>query len=385
MRRLKLALPILALWVSPSHRAPSTKSAEMAVHHPASIVRVLDDEYLVHELWITNRFTSAATIDSVFVLNGARVLARYDGAELRGHVGRPDLPRSHPTPLLLESGQRAVVYFWLPLDSALARPTRITHRAILTLGDSSTSPRQHVVSGGETTVSSPEDVEVLDAPLRGDRWASIYHPSLMGGHRTAVYNTDGRDRIPGRFAIDWIRLLPSGRLHTDTALRPEDWNGFGAEVLAVKTARVAAAVDGRPDRDRSGRPRETITRENAAGNYVALDLGNGRFAFYEHLQQGSVLVKVGDQVVSGQPIARVGSSGSVSSGPHLHFHVSNGNSLLGAEGVPFVLREFRLAGSFSSIASFANGDAPLPNATGMEPRRLLERPGPNAVVEFTRR
>jgi murein DD-endopeptidase MepM/ murein hydrolase activator NlpD len=108
----------------------------------------------------------------------------------------------------------------------------------------------------------------------------------------------------------------------------------------------------------------------------------------ENIEGGDVLrvmVKAGDQVVSGQIIARVGSSGSVSSGPHLHFHVSDGDSLLGAEGVPFVLREFRLRGSFSSIASFANGDAPVPNAPGIESRRSFERPGPNAVVEFPSR
>lgn len=376
MRRSRLAIPILALWAAPTHHVPAIQSAEVAVHHPASILRILGDEYLVHELWITNRFTAAATIDSVSVLDRARVLTRYDGAELRQHVGRPDLPRNHPTPLLLEPGERAVVYFWIPLSGA--RPARVTHRVSLTLPSSA----PHVVTGGATTVASPDDVEVLGAPLRGDRWAAIYDPTMIGGHRTAVYNTDGRDRIPGRFAIDWIRLLPSGRVHTDTAARPDDWNGFGAEVLAVKNARVAAAVDGRPDRDRSGKPRETITRDNAAGNYIALDLGNGRYAFYEHLQQGSVTVKVGDQVVSGQTIARVGSSGSVSSGPHLHFHVSDGNSLLGAEGVPFVLRDFRLDGSFRSIASFAAGEAPVPNAHGTDSRRLLERPGPNAVVGF---
>ena len=379
MRRFELAVSVLALCAAPSLRIAPTQSPAVAVYHPAAIVRVAGEEYLVHELWITNRFPSAATIDSVSVLDGAHILATYSGSELRRHVGRPDLPRNHPTPLLLESGQRAVVYFWTPLARGNVRPARLTNRAAFTLTES-----QALVEGRETPITPPDDAEVIDAPLRGDRWAAIYDPSLIGGHRTAVYNTDGRDRIPGRFAIDWIRLLPSGRLHTDTASRPEDWNGFGAEVLAVKNARVAAAVDGRPDRDRSGRPRETITRENAAGNYIALDLGNGRFAFYEHLQQGSVMVKVGDQVVSGQPIARVGSSGSVSSGPHLHFHVSNGNSLLGAEGVPFVLREFRVSGAFGSIASFARGEAPAPNAAGIEPRRVLERPAPNVVVDFRR-
>ena len=378
MTRTNRTAALLAFGIGALVPTATQEAAQVTVRHPATTVRILGDEFLVHEVWVANRFPFAATMDSVSVLDGTRVVRHYTGDELRRHVGRPGLPRNHPTPLLLESGQQAVVYFWIPIQT---RPASLSHRAWLTHGDSAPAPRQVSVTGGEAAVATPDEVEVIDPPLRGGHWAAIYEPSMMGGHRTAVYNTDGQDRIPGRFAIDFIRLLPSGRVHTDTTSRPDDWNGFGAEVLAVKRARVVAAVDGRPDRDRFGRARETITSANAAGNYIALDLGNGRFAFYEHLQHGSVRVKAGDQVVSGQVIARVGSSGSVSSGPHLHFHLSNGNSLLGSEGIPFVIREFRLQGAFSSIAEFARGGAFAPNA-GVEPRRTNERPGPNVVVEF---
>ena len=84
------------------------------------------------------------------------------------------------------------------------------------------------------------------------------------------------------------------------------------------------------------------------------------------------MVKVGDQVTSGQVIARVGSSGSVSAGPHLHFHVSDGHSLLGAEGVPFVIREFQLRGS-SADCGIRNRDAPTRLGPILHPG--AERPG----------
>jgi murein DD-endopeptidase MepM/ murein hydrolase activator NlpD len=84
-----------------------------------------------------------------------------------------------------------------------------------------------------------------------------------------------------------------------------------------------------PSRQR--RSRRTSTRLQQAGrntdksgaggrerrNYVALDLDGQHYAFYEHLQPGSVKVKPGDRVRSGQVII-AGCTGE-STGPHLHF------------------------------------------------------------------
>jgi murein DD-endopeptidase MepM/ murein hydrolase activator NlpD len=42
------------------------------------------------------------------------------------------------------------------------------------------------------------------------------------------------------------------------------------------------------------------TIQMAAGNHVVVYLGQGSFAFYDHMQPGSVKVKVGDKVTTGQ-------------------------------------------------------------------------------------
>ena len=52
-------------------------------------------------------------------------------------------------------------------------------------------------------------------------------------------------------------------------------------------------------------------------------------------------VKLGDRVKRGQQIGLLGNSGN-STAPHLHFHVTNGNSPLGSEGLPFVFEKFEL-------------------------------------------
>ena len=81
-------------------------------------------------------------------------------------------------------------------------------------------------------------------------------------------------------------------------------------------------------------------------------------------------------------IGRLGNSGSSSIGPHLHFHVSDANSPLGAEGLPFVFTRFARLGAFASIEELIGGHKWVANPDGQPSVRRLERPGANAVVRF---
>ena len=54
------------------------------------------------------------------------------------------------------------------------------------------------------------------------------------------------------------------------------------------------------------------------GNIVVLDHGLGVFTTYGHLS--SVDVEVGQEIQTGQPFAKVGSTG-LSEGPHLHWEL----------------------------------------------------------------
>ena len=61
------------------------------------------------------------------------------------------------------------------------------------------------------------------------------------------------------------------------------------------------------------------------GNYIRINHGNGVTTGYGHIQPGGILVQSGQQIVVGQNIARVGTTGS-SNGCHLHFEVRQGGS-----------------------------------------------------------
>jgi murein DD-endopeptidase MepM/ murein hydrolase activator NlpD len=122
---------------------------------------------------------------------------------------------------------------------------------------------------------------------------------------------------------------------------------YGEDVLAGDDGTVVTVIDGIPDnmpRTAAGfRTAVPMTRDTIGGNFIALDLGGGQFATYSHLQPGSLLVKQGDHVRRGQVLARIGSSGDARA-PHLHFQVTTTPSVFAAEGIPYVIDEYRAKG-----------------------------------------
>jgi len=127
----------------------------------------------------------------------------------------------------------------------------------------------------------------------------------------------------------------NGHSGIDIAVRDLRAMDEGVSVLAAAPGKVLRTRDGVEDisaRDLG----PGMMRSGQCGNGVIIDHGNGWFTQYCHMRDGSIAVKPGQEVTTGQKLGLVGMSGS-SEYPHLHFMVLHGRKIID----PFVGLEDR--------------------------------------------
>jgi hypothetical protein len=331
--------------------------------------------FLVHELHVTNLQATPLTLTRVEVLSGdanGRVLLALEDSTLGRALSRPGV--SPPPPLLerakLGAGLRGVVFLWVPVDGRTS-PTGVRHRLTISEG-AGDSVRTHVLEGGRASVT--RDLAVIGPPLRGEGWFAANGPDPQTGHRRALIPIDGTPAIAQRFAIDFVKMDTIGRRFVGDSLKNESYYAEGVDALAVADGIVVAVKDSIPENIPGPASRAVpITLETVGGNFVILDIGQGRYAFYAHLKPRSLRVRRGDRVRKGQVVGLVGNSGN-STEPHLHFHLMDGTSPLGSEGIPYALESFELVGRCRRM--FAECARSAPDV------RRREIPMANVVVGF---
>lgn len=169
----------------------------------------------------------------------------------------------------------------------------------------------------------------------------------------------------------------NGKTFSGDEKKNESYICYGQKVHAVANGVVTEVKDGIPQNVPGMDSRAVpITLETVAGNHIILDIGNGVYAFYAHLQPGSLRVKVGDRVKAGQVLALLGNSGN-STEPHLHFHLIDRNSPLGGEGLPFAYPSYSLLGKGS-----LDGDAAKMDWLTSKRAVHGEIPAENEIVQF---
>lgn len=362
LMRLFLLLPSLVSAV-PASGQTTQRPARVEVVIPKPPLPVLADgkRVLVYELHVTNFGRGALGFREINVLNGAGtpIVSYRDSAltELLNPVGATPNRAAQR----LDPGQRTVVFLWLSFPSAVPAPTMLRHRIVFDILDTADVRRdrgtQTVLDSIFVPVSRESDL-VLRPPLDSGEWVMGSGPSNISVHRRALNAVGGGAHIAERFAIDWVKIGPNGNTYHDDEHRNENYWAFGQPVHAVAPGRIVAAVDSIADNV----PHATmppVTLANIAGNYVTVRMGPNRYATYAHLKRGSVRVHVGTRVSGGEVIGLLGNTGQ-STAPHLHFQITDGESVLASEGVPFVFDRFRFLGYANDFE-----EAKHPN----EPRR----------------
>ncbi|MDG4860047.1 M23 family metallopeptidase [Streptomyces sp. T-3] len=195
----------------------------------------------------------------------------------------------------------------------------------------------------EMAADRPGPVEI--APPVTGRWSAVNSPA----DKVPSHGTHGLGQT---YAIDIVaeptdQARPAFAWLWPIALGNHAFPAFGAPLLAVADATVVHAEDGQ--RDHLSRNSlagyayllvvEAIGRtlggpRRVVGNHLVLDLGEGTYAVYAHVQRGSLTVRAGDKVAVGQELARCGNSGNTTE-PHLHFQLMDGPDLKTARGIPF--------------------------------------------------
>jgi murein DD-endopeptidase MepM/ murein hydrolase activator NlpD len=154
----------------------------------------------------------------------------------------------------------------------------------------------------------------------------------------------------------------------------EDFPAYGERVISVADGEVVKVVEGMPD-VQPGVLDPNNTLEEAGGNHVIVDIGDGRYAFYAHLQPDSIEVEEGDRVTRGQQLALLGNSGNTTA-PHLHFHVMDAPLELGADNnLPYVFDTF----DYQGFLDAADG---TPNLLNTPEARAYELPLAFSAVTF---
>lgn len=152
-----------------------------------------------------------------------------------------------------------------------------------------------------------------------------------------------------RFAIDWKQADENGRFYDGDRTKNDSYVDYGAGIYAVADGTITSTLDELDPNAPGVLPAADpvlaakITVQTVDGNNIVQDIGGGAYAFYAHLQKGTLLVKPGDKVTKGQMIAKLGNTGN-SNASHLHFHLINGPSVLGSDGVPYVFDRFAYDG-----------------------------------------
>jgi murein DD-endopeptidase MepM/ murein hydrolase activator NlpD len=296
------------------------------------------------ELQNTHPATAAVLVEVDVVDAGKRVLVSMGVPEMVRRLRTLDARPVGNT--IIEPNGSRVLFIELTFDSLAQAPKVFLHNLSLkgakSPADNKQSSHNYTILPYNVAAAKPF---TIGPPLAGKGWVATNGCCAPGRpHRSSFVPVNGWLVNAQRFAIDWMRMNDDGYMVVGDPSKNENWANYGADVLAVADGTVIETLDEFDDNKPGDLPDPTtITVKNIGGNHIVLDIGNGLYGFYAHLKRGSLKVRVGDHVRKGDKLALLGNTGN-SSAPHLHFHIMDSPSVMGSNGVPYVIESFEYDG-----------------------------------------
>jgi murein DD-endopeptidase len=351
---------------------------EVVCPSPPALVKVEDKQVFVYELHVTNFDAVPLTLKRLEVFadtDKGQALKTILGDALSSIMIEAGSMSGAKDSQTIGPAKRAVIFLWIELPSTNALPAQrapatLRHRIVFAPGAPGSTATETTLEDFPVSVSQ-EAVPLLGSPFDGGVWLAT-GISNDSGHRRSIFAIDGHIHSPERFAIDWVKVGPNGDSHHDGTARNENWWGYGEPIHAVADGEITQIVDGIPENTPRVLP-TPVTLDNIAGNYIVMRIAPNRYVTYAHLQGGSIRIRVHDHVRRGDVLARLGNSGN-STGAHLHLQVTDRDSVLESEGVPFALERFTDLGPGSDYEVDKHPSIP----------RERSLPRDNDVIEFTR-
>lgn len=321
-----------------------------------------------YELKVTNYGFQSVGISKIKRFMGNIELDSIEGELVRGYVvGTFENYSSEVLP-----GQTIIIFLDVLFESS-GCDSNLKHRVEFT---EMTNGEKRSIKALTTKLNCSGQTYIA-SPFKDGIWTAIYSPVWKRGHRRVIYATKGKAIIPGKYAIDFVKVDNKGRQYEEDKNRIENWYSYGETVY---NGAAGTVVDIRDDFIEYDLLSEYIypDHQDAAGNFVIVKTDAGKYIHYEHLKPKSVKVKIGQKIKIGEEIGQVGFTGGTT-GPHLHVHVSNGQDFLGSEPIPFGLKRYESIGKYEENGSGLGSE----KWEETKPKTVINsRPYPNEVISL---
>ncbi len=369
---------------TPSEVARDNTLTPLLVRQEGAVVRpvkVSDGRYhLLYAVALENATSLDLSVTEIEVLDGETVVESLDAGESARVV---EVLGTRTADGDVGGAQVANAFLDISFDAPEDIPDALQHR--VTVASEPLPGGGAVTTGASTEIDSSAVVPLVGPPLEaGSGYVAADTCCRSTLHIRAPLPINNKLWFAQRYAVDWEQIDEGGRFSRGDTSDPESYAIYGRQALAAADGTVVLVIDGLEDQVPGELPGTSIPLDEADGNSVVVDIGDGLYMMYAHLQSGSITVTEGAEVTMGQPIARVGNTGN-SQAPHLHFHVMDGPSPLGSNGVPYMIDNFEVTGRVVSTEAFDAAETsgrPVERRAPAPTEHIDELPLDQSIVTF---